>query len=42
MKERTELQELLSELGMELQQAKADVGEEKKVSQDLRDQLEVQ
>lgn len=41
MKEKVELQGLLSELGRELQQAKADVGEERKAGQDLMAQLEV-
>lgn len=41
MKEKADLQGLLSELGRELQQAKADLGEEKKTTQDLTDQLEV-
>ena len=37
-----ELQSLLDELGRELQQAKAQLGEERKTSYDLRTQLEVQ
>ena len=41
MKEKSGLQELVTELGRELHQAKADVGEEKKMSQDLMAQLEV-
>ena len=35
------LQVLLNELGMELQQAKGDLGEERKKSRDLRNDLEV-
>ena len=41
VKEKSELSGLLSELGRELQQAKAQLGEEKKVSHDLATQLEV-
>ena len=41
VREKAELSELLSELGRELQQAKAQLGEEKKASRDLADQLEV-
>ena len=41
MKEKAELSGLLSELGRELQQAKAELGEEKKTSYDLVAQLEV-
>lgn len=42
MKEKTELQDVLSELGKELQDTKAHVGEGKKTSLDLETQLEVQ
>ena len=39
--EMAELKVLLDELGRELQQSKADLGEERKESRDLRTQLEV-
>lgn len=42
MKEKTELQDVLSELGKELQDTKAHVGEGKKTGRDLEAQLEVQ
>lgn len=41
VKDKTELNGLLSELGRELQQTKADLGEERKNTQDLHAQLEV-
>lgn len=41
VKEKAELEALLTELGSELQQAKADLGEEKKSSRDLVVELEV-
>ena len=41
VKEKAELSKLLSELGRELQQAKARVGEENKTSHDLAAQLDV-
>ena len=41
MTEMAELKVLLDELGRELQQSKADLGEERKDSRDLRTQLEV-
>ncbi len=41
VKEKSDLQELLGELGRELQQAKADVGESKKTYRDLSTELEV-
>ena len=42
MNRHEELQSLLDELGKELQQAKAQVGEERKNVYDLQTQLEVQ
>ena len=41
MNSQEELQSLLDELGKELQQAKAQVGEERKNCYDLQTQLEV-
>ena len=41
MTEMADLKVLLDELGRELQQSKADLGEERKESRDLRTQLEV-
>ncbi len=41
VKEKVDLEALLSELGRELQQAKADLGEERKACYDLEAQLEV-
>lgn len=41
MSELADLKVLLDELGRELQQSKADLGEERKENRDLRTQLEV-